>query len=153
MKQSHRSPLGFYTMGIAALFLVGFLLLVLFGAYTYRDAAATQTENNEARALLSYIYTSVKSSDTAGNITIQEGENGPVLVIAEEAGYALYIYQKDGQLLEEYHAADAPLSPDTANVLGRTDTFMVERPEKSVLHVTTDAGDILLHLRSEVAAE
>ena len=153
MKQSHRSPLGFYTMGIATLFLVGFLLLVLFGAYTYRDAAATQKENNETRALLSYIYTSVKASDTAGNITVQESEEGPVLVIEEEAGYALYIYQKDGKLLEEYHATDASLSPDTANVLGETDIFTIEMPAESMLRVTTDAGDVLLHLRSEVAAK
>lgn len=153
MKQSSRSPLGFYTMGIAALFLVGSLLLVMFGAQTYRDAAAGQAENNKDRALLSYISISVKGNDTAGNITVEEREGGPVLVIGDEAGYALYIYQKDGQLLEEYHAKGASFSPDTANVLGETEIFTIEMPTENTLKITTDVGSTLLHLRSGEAAK
>ena len=148
MKRSNGSPLGLYTIGIAALFLVGFLLLLAFGARTYRDAAGGQAENNESRALLSYLSTCVKSNDSADNIFIQDGEDDPVLVIADGSGYALHIYRSGGQLLEEYSAIDAQPIPENANVLGETDIFTVETAAKNTLKISTDAGNVLLHLRS-----
>lgn len=138
---------GLYTMGIAALFLAGFLLLVTFGARTYRDAAEKQEENNRERALLSYIATCVKSSDAADGVALLEDETGLVLRIGSSEGYALYIYQKDGQLLEEYRAAGRSADPDNTTVLGETEVFMVERDE-NILRITTDAGELLLVLRS-----
>ena len=139
---------GLYTMGIAALFLVGFLLLVMFGARTYRDVAANQENNNEARALLSYLSTCVKSSDRAGQIDLQNSDYGPVLRIRDGSGYALRIYQYENQLVEEYHAENSQLVPEDATVLGATSVFQVEMPEDHILKVTTDAGEILLYLRS-----
>lgn len=147
MKNRSNSLLGLYTMGIAALFLAGFLLLVTFGAHTYRDAAGNQAENNESRALLSYLSTCVKNSDAAGEIWVTEDDYGPVLVIGDGSGYALHIYQKDGQLLEDYHRVGGPLFPEEAAVLGETDVFSVVT-ERGLMTITTDAGLVLLHLRS-----
>ena len=53
MKEDNRSPLGLYTIGIAALFLAGFFLLVVFGAQSYRNTVAGQNGNMRSRALLS----------------------------------------------------------------------------------------------------
>ena len=36
-KEDQKSPLGLYSIGIAALFLLGFFLLVVFGAQNYLD--------------------------------------------------------------------------------------------------------------------
>ena len=148
MKRSSGSPLGIYTVGIAALFLAGFLLMVILGAQTYRDAVAKQAENNGARALLSYLSTCVKGGDSAGQISVQDSGYGPVLTISDASGYALRIYQYQGQLLEEYLSANAALTPEKANVLGDTATFFVEKNANNTLRITTDAGDILLYLRS-----
>ena len=56
------SPLGYYTIGIAALFLLGFLLLIIFGAQVYRDTAGGQDDNNRTRALRSYLVTCTSSA-------------------------------------------------------------------------------------------
>lgn len=148
MKQNRSVSVGMYTMGIAVLFLVGFLLLVVLGAAAYRDVAAGQARNNDTRALLSYLSNCVKGGDRAGNISVQTAETGQILVIADGSGYALHIYQVDGQLLEEYSALDALPNPERATVLGETSEFTIEQPTENTLRISTDAGTILLALRS-----
>ena len=148
MKQNRSVSVGLYTMGIAVLFLVGFLLLVVLGASTYRDVAAGQEENNETRALLSYLANCVKGGDGVDNISVRDGETGQRLVIADGSGYALHIYPMDGRLLEEYSALDAQPNPERATVLGQTSRFAVEWRAENTLYITTDAGSILLVLRS-----
>lgn len=148
MKREHSSLLGLYTLGIAALFLAGFLLLVVFGARTYRDAAAAQADNNRARALLSYLSICVKGSDSDGCVYVEQGEDGPILVIGDGSGYALHIYRHDGNLVENYSAESEPPRPDWADVIGPTEVFTVEQPAADLLRITTDAGDVLLCLRS-----
>lgn len=142
-----RNGSGFYTMGIAALFLTGFFLLVMFGARTYRSAVASQTRHNDQRALLSYLTTCLKSNDCAGCVYVRD-DGGPVLVVADGSGFGLHIYQRDGKLLEEYSRENAQLNPEDANVLGSTDVFSVEKIRPQTLEVTTDAGSVLLSLRS-----
>lgn len=142
-----RNGLGLYTMGIAALFLMGFFLLVVFGAQAYREAADSQARHNEQRALLSYLSTCLKGCDRAGGVYIRQ-EAGPVLVMADGSGYALHIYQRDGELLEEYSAEDAALDPGAASVLGSTVLFSVEEVRPGTFEIETDAGRVLLHQRS-----
>lgn len=149
MKQSERSPLGLYTIGIAALFLAGFFLLVLFGAQTYRNAVRSQNGNYQSRSLLAYLSTCVKSGDTDGGVRVRQSDSGPVLVVTDgDSGYALRIYQSDGKLMEEYAPVDAELHPESAQTIGRTRVFSVEE-RSGMLLVTTDGGRVLLDLRSE----
>ena len=63
MRHNNRSLLGLYTIGIAALFLVGFLLLVVFGAGSYRGTVDAREQHSQQRALLSYIATSVQQTE------------------------------------------------------------------------------------------
>ena len=150
VKEEKRSPLGYYTIGIAALFLAGFLLLVVYGSQSYRNTVAGQDANMESRALLSYLATTVKANDTAGAIQVRDSAYGQVLSVADGgSGYAVRIYQFDGQLLEDYAAMDAALLPQDAQTIGETRRFDIERPEEDLLLIYTDAGHVLLHLRSE----
>lgn len=144
-----RSPVAFFTLGIAGLFLAGFFLLVVFGALTYRNAVETQDQNNSIRALLSYLPTCVKANDTAGAVTCYQEEGGPVLVVADqETGYAIRVYQREGLLLEDYGKLQAPLDPVGAAVIGKTRVFQVEQ-EGSRFTVVTDAGQTVFTARSE----
>lgn len=150
MKQSERSPLGFYTIGIAALFLAGFFLLVLFGAQTYRNAVRSQNDNYQTRSLLSYLSTCVRANDTAGGVQVRDSEFGQVLVVADgDSGYALRIYRYQGNLVEDFAALDAALSPENAQVIGETEIFEISSLTDGLLSVTTDAGRVLLGLRCE----
>ena len=150
MRKEHHSPIGLYTIGVAALFLAGFFLLVVFGAQSYRNTVAGQNGNMQSRALLSYLSTTVKACDAAGAVSLTEDpEVGRVLVLADgSSGYAVRIYHRDGILLEDYAAADTPLRPEEAQRIGETRQFEAEKPSGDVLKLKTDAGSVLLHLRS-----
>ena len=149
-QRSGRSALGLYTMGVAALFLAGFFLLLIFGAQSYRRAVTGQYDNMDTRALLAYLSTSVHANDSAGAVTVEEDlDVGPVLVITDRSsGYALRFYRHEGSLLEDFAAAGSPLRPEEAQKIGRTERFEIERRSDRLLAVTTDAGSVLLCLRS-----
>lgn len=150
MKRERSSPLGFYTIGIAALFLAGFFLLVVFGAQSYRNTVTGQNENMSARSLLSYLATTARAYDTADGVAVTEGEDGPVLFFADgSTGYGLRIYRREGWLLEDYAAVGAPLLPEDAQRIGETERFDIEELGGGLLRVTTDAGRVLLYSRSE----
>ena len=150
MKKEERSPLGYYTIGIAALFLAGFLLLVVYGSQSYRNTVAGQNENMQSRALLSYLATTVKAGDISGGVRVADSAYGPVRSVADGgSGYAVRIYQHEGLLLEDYAAADAELQPEEAQQIGETELFQIEQPGEDLLLIRTDAGRVLLRLRSE----
>lgn len=155
MKKYSGSLVTFYTMGIAVLFLAGFFLLVVFGAKTYRSVAGGQEQNNQSRALLSYLPTRVKAVD--GRVEIQEGIQGdgsPMLVVTDEAsGYAVRIYLDHGSLLEDYGLVDAKPDPSMAQEIGKTEIFQVEELSEGIYAVTTDAGRALFHVRGQDTAE
>ena len=150
MKKSGHGGLGLYTIGIAALFLAGFFLLVVFGAQIYQNTVSGQSENNRSRALLSYLATTVKAYDAKNALSVEEdAEYGKILVLREgSSGYALRIFQADGFLVEEYARLDSPLNPEDAQVLGETVRFE-PTIKGGLLTVHCDAGKVLLHLRTE----
>ena len=66
------SPLGLYSIGIAALFLIGFFLLIVFGAQNYRGAVTAQHANDDSRVLLSYVSTCLSSCDETDCVQIRK---------------------------------------------------------------------------------
>lgn len=157
MKKNSGSMVTFYTMGVAVLFLAGFFLLVVFGAKTYRAVAAGQEQNNQARALLSYLSACVKAGDRGGAIEIREqgaGDDSQMLVVADgDSGYGIRIYLENGRLLEEYGPIREAPDSSAAQEIGRTETFRVEELAEGTYAVTTDGGRTLFHVRAEETAE
>ncbi|MBR1455743.1 MAG: DUF4860 domain-containing protein [Oscillospiraceae bacterium] len=150
MKTEKRSPLAYYTVGIAALFLAGFLLLVVYGSQSYRNTVAGQDDNMRSRALLSYLATAVHANDSADAVSVLDSDYGQVLSVADGgSGYAVRIYRYENTLVEDYAAADAALLPKEAQPIGETAIFTVDRPAEDLLLINTDAGRVLLRLRSE----
>lgn len=150
MEPMKKSPLGLYTIGIAALFLAGFLMLVTLGAKTYCDTVDRQTVNNSDRALR-YAATCIRANDSGNAVRIEQN-NGTVLsVLDADTGYALRIYLYQGNLVEEYSEPDAALNPEQAQVIGETQTFEVQQMQEGLYAVSTDAGRILVHTRSKGA--
>ena len=149
-KEDRKNPLGLYSIGIAALFLLGFFLLIVFGAQNYRNAVAAQHENNDSRVLLSYVSTCIRGNDQTDCVRIREENGNTVLVIAdEESGYASRLYLSKGNLVEDYAETDAALDPANAQIIGETTVFTVEEVQEGLLCVTTDAGSSLICLRSK----
>ena len=140
VKKNNSSPLGLYTIGIAALFLAGFFLLVVFGAQSYRNTVAEQNGNMHTRALLSYLATTVKGYDSRGAVSVREDPAaGKVLWLEDgDSGYAVRIYRRDGMLLEDYAADSLELRPEDAQTIGVGGIFR---------HVEADAD---VGLRTEI---
>ncbi len=148
-RESGQSSLGLLMIGMAAIFLAGFFLLVVFGAQSYRNTVAGQDLNNNARALQSYLSTAVRGSDRQNAVSVRtEGTYAPVLVIADgDSGYAVHIYRHEGRLLEDYAPLAAEPSPERSQFIGETALFEVKEAG-GLLEVRTDAGRVLVHLRS-----
>lgn len=168
----NRSLLGLYTIGIAALFLLGFLLLVVFGATGYRGTVDARETHSQERALLSYISTSVQQTElghvhveslgatggSAGGDIDNDGVNaedkhagsgtaaGQMLVLEDaDTGYVTRIYLADGKLIEEYRNANTSPDPTQGRVIGETDTFTIEEAADGLLKVTTGEGSVLVY--------
>lgn len=150
MKEKERSPLGWYTIGIAALFLAGFFLLVLFGALTYRNTVRSRNANYEVRGLTAYLTTATRANDSADSLRVYDDPAvGQVISVADgDSGFAFRIYRYDGHLVEDYNEADFDLNPEDAQIIGDTQTFAVEAAADGLWAVYTDAGRALIGLRS-----
>ena len=147
MKTEKNSLLGLYMVGIAALFLAGFFLLVLFGAQTYRNTVVQQNGNGEVRSLQSYLTNCIGSGDAAEAVQYRDAEK--LLMIRDgNSSYALKIYHRDGAVLEEYARINVPLDPENANEIARTEAFEVEELRPGTLRFKTDEGSFLVNLRS-----
>ena len=150
LKDKKTTPLGLYSIGIAALFLLGFFLLVVFGAQNYRNAVTAQHANNDSRVLLSYVSTCLRSCDEAGCVQIAQEDGSSVLIIEDgDSGFASRLYLADRHLVEDYAETGAPLDPEYAEIIGETGVFVVEEVEDGLLAVTTDAGRSLIYVRSK----
>ena len=149
MKRTERSPLGWYTVGIAALFLACFFLLVLFGSLTYRNAVRSQSRNYDARSLTAYITTIVRANDSENSVSVYDSDYGTVLSVADgDSGFAFRIYRYGGSLVEDYEEIGSDLMPDSAQIIGDTEIFDVKRPESDLFEVYTDAGCAMIGVRS-----
>lgn len=140
------SPLGYYTIGIAALFLLGFLLLIVFGAQVYQDTVTGQDDNNRTRALRSYLVTCAASA-AADDVTVEDTADGQMLCIRDSGtDYGLRVFLRDGKLWESYGRMDAAAGGDDAQPIAETSVFAVEKISDDVWAVTTDAGRSLLQV-------
>lgn len=150
MKNSSRNPIGLYTIGIVGLFLAGFFLLVIFGAQSYQGTVASQDENRDSRAVLAYVSTSIRNNDMKGAVSVENGDIGDTLIIADtDTGYALRIYLKDGELMEDLGKTGSALDPENAEKIGPCEEFDCEMLRPDLLKVVTDRGQVMINLRSE----
>lgn len=153
MKQNGKNPMLLLSAGLAALFLLGFLLVVAFGARSYRDSVDSQYGNMDERALSAYLAAGIKANDSKGAVDIEDSAYGQVLVVTDaESGWALRYYRYEGQLVEDFARAGTPLAPEDAQQIAATEIFTVERGESGLLTVTTDAGRTLLYPLCETEA-
>lgn len=138
-----------FTLSVEGLFLLGFLLLVVFGAGVYREAVEVQADNRRDRALLSYFTARAGSADSQGAVRLYEEDFGQVLSFGDvDSGYAVRIYQQGGKLLEDYGQEGSPLAPASAMVIGETETFSVREEKNGVYIVSTDAGEAVFTLKA-----
>ncbi len=149
MQEKTHSSAGYFTIGTAAVFLACFLLLIVFGAKSFRGITGARTDNMQTRSLASYLSAMAKSRDLEGGIRLVQSEKyGPVLLLSDGAdGYALHIYLYEGELLEDYAPENESPSPERSQLIARTNVFEVTE-DADGFTVRTDAGTVRLYPRS-----
>lgn len=148
MNHENQLMAGIYALGAAGIILSVFFLLAVSGAEAYRGIAEAQAGNNNDRALLSFITTSVKSGDAEGAVRVHYAEGSPVISIEDaDAGYGMQIYRHGGELLGSYGKIGSELNPKDAFIIGRTGKFQVRDLGNGAYEAVTDAGRVLFHVR------
>ncbi len=138
-KDTNRASDILSTITIGILFLA-VLLLVVFSAVSYRQSTDAQRENNDTRAVRSYVVTAVRDS-VGAEVTPKEFSGAPGLSIADpDEEFERRIYAWDGKLMEEYVEKDGKISPKTALVIGSAGTFEAEYIEDGLLRIRTEKG-------------
>lgn len=133
-----------------ALLLVCLLALTAAGAAVYVRIAGSAADGRSRRAALDYLCARVRAADEANAVTLADGPEGPVLVLAEplaDSGFATRIYLYDGHLVEDYAPENSALSPDTAQPLAETALFAATF-DGSLLTVQTTQGAAQIYLHS-----
>ena len=153
MKRNN-SHIGFYTIGIVALFMAGFLLIVIFGANIYKGTVESQSQNSNTRAILSSISSLSRAETRGGIAVIDDDVYGQVLIVDDEdTDYAQKIYSYDGALVEELSLKTEDIDPASAQVIGMTEKFEISKKADDMLVISTDAGEVMIHAGKEAADE
>ena len=137
-----------FTLGIVLLFLGSFLMLVVFGATSYKRIVERLSHNDHSRELLSYLSTTL-TANRLNEIFVAEDDaaESPVLIVREkDPAYGLRIYDHKGNLVADYGKMDAGLDPDSAIILGENTTLKIEETDKGLIKIDTDAGSVLVQL-------
>lgn len=141
-----------FALALFALLLGCILALVLLGGGLYERLAAGERQNSAVRASLDYLSTRVRAADRQGAVRLEEGPEGPALVLAEapeEGGYELRIYLYEGWLVEDYAPAGSAYAPDGAQPVAESDRFEPVFEAPGLLRLCTQQGVALVALRSE----
>lgn len=132
------------TITIAVLFMV-ILLLTVFAASSYQHGTTYRSDNDNSRAVLSYVITAVKGSDGA-EVTTHDFDGAPGIIIAKKGSqYEQRIYMKDGKMLEEYGLKGGNISPESAQEIGTIGSFEANYMYDDVLEIKTDLGTSYVH--------
>lgn len=149
-KQGKRLDSAPFALALFVLMLGCVLMLAVFGAQVYGALTASQNRNKEVRAGLSYVAARLRAADAAQAVSVASGPQGDALLlsdIGEDTGYETRIYLCDGQLVEEYTAAENEYDPASAQPVARTDTFAVT-VDNHLVTVSTDQGTIRVFLHT-----
>ena len=137
-----------FTLGIVLLFLGSFLMLVVFGAASYKGIVERQAHNDRTRELLSYLSTTL-GANRQSDIFVEKDEKAESAVLtvrAEDPAYGLRIYDYRGNLVADYGKLENGLNPDNAIILGENTTLKIEEADDGLIKIDTDAGSVLVQL-------
>ncbi|MBR3228008.1 MAG: DUF4860 domain-containing protein [Erysipelotrichaceae bacterium] len=143
MKKKVLMPKELYTIIISLMFLGGFLLLVIFGARSYRAINRNSDETENRRAVLIYLSTTLKADECSDIIISDDG----VLRIRDSEGeYEKVIYIYEGKLMEEYTVYDGAIHPASAVTIADCERLETEYDEeRHLLKIETEKGPVYIN--------
>lgn len=157
MKKQEGGWIANYVSVLALLcsFVIGSLVLVNVGVHVYKNIAQNNAENFCLRTSLSYVATKVRQHDGAGDISVKEIEQVPVLVLTDEKDsdtYRTMIYCYDGALRELYQEEGMEYTLKDGQEIMELSDFYVEQKEGQLFVTVENQKEqehMVLSLRSD----
>jgi hypothetical protein len=141
-----------FVLMVFVIFAISVLLVLMFSASVYGNVSETLREEKDERAVLSYIWTKVRSFDEADSIAVADFHGIPALFINEDfegMRFHTIIYHYDGRLHELFSDAQLEFYPvDGLPILAISDLNFSEI-EYGLIRVTSGERSLLLSLRSQ----
>ena len=139
---------GLFVFGLAALFAVLSMLLVVTGTQAYRNVVQTADGNSQARSVMSYVANKVRSADAAGAVRVQDREGTQSLVLSQDLDgeeYETRIYWYDGALWEQFVPGEFEFLPEDGERLISVPACAFELARENLLQVTVtlDSGETI----------
>lgn len=147
-----KRPMHLMSMALIAVFFMALMSCLAVGARMYRAAARAQLEANDLHLQSGLITNLVRSNDVEGALRVDDGPEGQALVLSRTLASGTYetrLYHYQGQLVQEFTAADQPYDPTNATALLATDTFSFA-VDDHLITFTTDCGSFVVCLRSNL---
>lgn len=145
---------GLMSITLILLYLFGSMLVVTLGAGAYSALRAQSDVSDAKRMSIGYVAAKIRSSDSAGRITIERRNGIEALVLTEE-GYEdcetlLYVY--DGSLREIYQLIGSDIEPEYGTVLAEVNSFDFgfrgDRFELNAIYADGEAVSLTVALRT-----
>ena len=133
---------------VFAAFAVCVLLVLLYGAKSYRNMVRRGEESFHKRTATQYVSMRVRQ---AQNVTVTDFEGCPSLTICEQidgVNYVTRLYCCDGYLRELFCAETASLLPEAGEKIMPAESLQLS-VEDSLLTATVDGQTVLLDLRGK----
>lgn len=140
-KKENKNELSLMIM--MAFFIIGFLLLVLFGTKIYQSISINEQQSSLSRTLSSYLHTASKMNEAGIYTETRDGKL--VLVIRDsDTGFGNRIYLHEGYLVEDFGMLEDELHADSAMQIARTSIFEIEEISEDLLKITTEDGEVFI---------
>lgn len=145
-----------YALILFAIIIMSFLIVTLLGINSFKSLQSHR-ETSLAQRLETQVVTSdVRSFDSADAISREAGPEGDALVLTEHldsGDYQTRVYLYQGNLVQEYAAADSDIDPTKASVITSCATFEWSLDESGLLSIDTDTGTTRIYVHSEQGGE
>ena len=141
-----------FVLMIFCVFAVLVLMVLTTSGGIYQNMNDISHDGYNEKTCLSYVWSKVKTEDTAGKFSVGDFHGIPALCLKEVYDgslYHTYIYLYDGWVREMFFEADLDFAPEDGTPVIETDTFMVEQRDHGLIEVTTDAGHLLIYPRGQ----
>ena len=140
-----------FVLIIFCVFAISVLMVLMLGANVYKNMSEISQDGQDARTVLSFIWTKVKNSDENGRISIGEFHSRPALFFDEEfdqVHYRTMIYHYDGWIYELFSEAALDFDPADGVQLIKTGDLSFENIGDGLIKVTTGGRSLLMFTRS-----
>jgi len=142
-----------FVLVVFCVFTVSVLIVLMFGANIYQNMTDISREEQDERTTLAYIWTRVKSNDSAGTVSVGEFNGISALFydeLSEDRMFRTAIYLYDGWVRELFSDIELDLPPASGVPIMQLDDLLFEEIEYGLIRVSSGTRSLLIYPRGSL---